>query len=69
MKDPTVYRAAIPCGLDPNGEVNMDSLRATWQFFRNSGQIDGKVTMDDIVDMHYARKVMAALGHYRPASP
>jgi NitT/TauT family transport system substrate-binding protein len=66
VKDPAVYRAAIPCGLDPDGAVNMESLRATWQFFKDSGQIDGKITMDDVVDMHFAQEAVQSLGPYRP---
>jgi NitT/TauT family transport system substrate-binding protein len=66
IKDPAVYRAATPSGLDPDGNINMDSLRATWQFFKDSKQIDGSVTMDDIVDMSFAKAAVQMLGPYHP---
>ncbi len=66
VKDPAIYRALVPSGLDPNGEVNMDSLRATWQFFRDTKQIDGSVTVEDIVDMSLAHDAVASLGPYVP---
>lgn len=66
VKDPAIYRALVPSGLDPNGEVNMDSLHATWKFFRDTKQIDGTVTVDDIVDMSLARDAVASLGPYVP---
>ena len=66
VKDPAVYRVATPSGLDPDGGVNMDSLRATWQFFKDTKQIDGSVTMDDIVDMSFAQAAVQQLGPYKP---
>ncbi len=66
VKDAGVYRVSVASGLNPNGEVNMESLRATWQFFRDTKQIDGSVTMDDLVDLSFLHAAVAELGPYIP---
>jgi len=64
IKDADLYRAIIPPAIDPNGAVNMDSLTKDWQFFRDSGQLDGKVAPADIVDTSFIKEVVPALGPY-----
>jgi NitT/TauT family transport system substrate-binding protein len=64
VKDPAVYRAITSHYFDPNGEVNLASLRATWEFFKDTKQIDGSVTVDQVVDMRFAKAAAAALGPY-----
>jgi hypothetical protein len=46
----------------------MESLTKDWQFFRDTGQIDGKVTPTDIVDKSFVDEIVAALGPYVPKS-
>jgi NitT/TauT family transport system substrate-binding protein len=64
IKDANVYRTMTASGLDPNGEINLDSLRATWNFFKDTKQIDGSVTMDDVIDMSFARRATQELGPF-----
>ena len=67
IKDANVYRTMVASGLDPDGNINMDSLQATWGFFRDSHEIDGSVSVDDITDMSFAREAVKQMGPYRPA--
>lgn len=67
LKDPKVYAVITPSSIDPDGKLNLESLRKDWQFFRETGQIDGKITPDDVVDMSFAESAVASLGPYRPA--
>ena len=69
IKDPAVYRITTPPAIDPNGKLNLASMRKDWQFFKDTGQIDGSVTVDQIVDLSYVKAALAALGPYRPAKP
>jgi NitT/TauT family transport system substrate-binding protein len=69
IKDPALYRVTTPPAIDPNGELNLASMRKDWQFFKDTGQIDGSVTVDRIVDMGYVKAALAALGPYRHALP
>ena len=65
-KDPEIHKAVIPPAIDPDGKLNVDGLRKDWQFFRDTGQIDGKVTVDSLVDTSFAEAAVAALGRYTP---
>ncbi len=67
IKDPAVHRTIISHAVDPNGEVHLDSLRKAWQLFVDTRQIDGSVSVDDVIDMSFARAAVGALGPYRRA--
>jgi NitT/TauT family transport system substrate-binding protein len=69
VKDAKVYSVITPHSVDPDGKVNLESLWKDWQFFKDTGQIDGKVTPDEVVDGSFAEKAVAALGPYKPAMP
>lgn len=65
IKDPAVFRAMTSHAVDPQGEVDMASLTKDWQFFKDTGQIDGKVRVADVMDMSFVRAAVAALGPYK----
>src|ERR1041385_6576495 len=46
IKNPDVYKAMRSHYVDPNGTLNVDSLKDVWQFFKNEKMIDGSVTVD-----------------------
>jgi NitT/TauT family transport system substrate-binding protein len=64
LKDADLYRVITPPAIDPNGVVNVESLTKDWQFFKDTGQLDGKVGPNDIVDTSFAAEAVAALGPY-----
>jgi NitT/TauT family transport system substrate-binding protein len=68
IKDPAVYRAMTSHAVDPDGNIDLASLRKDWQFFKDTGQIDGKVTVDDVTDMSFEKAAVAALGPYKPGA-
>jgi NitT/TauT family transport system substrate-binding protein len=41
--------------VDPDGDIDMDSLRKDWQFFKDTKRIDGSVAVDQVVDMSVAK--------------
>lgn len=67
IKDPQVFREMTPHGCNPDGAVNIDSLRKDWQFFRDQAVIGDKVTVDQVVDTSFAAAAVAGLGPYKPA--
>jgi NitT/TauT family transport system substrate-binding protein len=64
LKDPKVHRAIISQVVDPNGELNVPALQMAWQYFKDAGQIDGKVTVNDVIDLSYVHEAVKALGPY-----
>ncbi len=64
IKDPAVHRAIISQAVDPDGRLNMPSLQMAWQFFKDTKQIDGSVTAEDVVDLSYVHEASKKLGPY-----
>ena len=69
LKDKEIYENSIPPIIDPDGQLNIDSLKKDWAFFKETGEIDGKISVDEVVDTSYVKKAVELLGPYRPASP
>lgn len=67
LKDPKVYAAITPPYINPDGRLNIASLRKDWQFFKDTGQIDGKITPDEVIDTSFVDWAVASLGPYKPA--
>ena len=64
IKDPAVHRAIVSQAVDPDGALNMPSLRMAWRFFVDTRQIDGSVKVDDVVDLSYVHEAAKMLGPY-----
>ncbi len=69
LKDKEIYETSTPPIIDPDGRLNVESLKRDWAFFKQIGEIDGKVSVDDVVDTSYVAKAVELLGTYRPAGP
>lgn len=62
--DVKLYREATPQYVDPNGEVQVDSLKRDFAFFKQHGWIEPDVHIDwhKLVDPSFANAVMQKLG-------
>jgi NitT/TauT family transport system substrate-binding protein len=69
IKDPAVHRAIISQAVDPDGQLNMPSLQVSWQYFKDTKQIDGSVKVEDVVDLSYVKEAAKALGPYTKKMP
>jgi NitT/TauT family transport system substrate-binding protein len=68
IKDESMFRRMIPSWANPDGDVNVVNLRKDLAFFRELGLIEKKdITVDGIVDLSFAKAVVAELGPYQPA--
>ena len=48
--------------VDPDGRVNLASIRRDWEFFRDQGMIKGSVPPESVVDMSFAQAAARVLG-------
>jgi NitT/TauT family transport system substrate-binding protein len=69
IKDAAVFRAITPNGCDPNGQIDVPSLKKDLDFYREQGLINGAVTVDQVLDPSFAQGAVEELGPYRPVSP
>jgi len=65
IKDAAIYRAITPSACNPDGHVNVESLKKDLGFFREQGLIEGSVTTEQIVDNSIAEAVVRELGPYK----
>ena len=65
IKDPAIYRDITPTGMNPDGQVNVQSLADDLQFYREQGLIQGDVKLDQIVDQSFVEAAVKELGPYK----
>lgn len=68
IKDRKVYAKMVPFAVNPDGRVNEATLKNDYKFFRERGLIDGKVTVDQVIDSSFADQAVKTLGPYKPAN-
>jgi NitT/TauT family transport system substrate-binding protein len=68
IKNPDVYKVTTPPAINPDGKLNLDSMRKDWQFFKDTHQIDGSATVDQVVDLSFVDDALGKLGLYHPAA-
>jgi NitT/TauT family transport system substrate-binding protein len=65
-KDARMYRAITAQGTNPDGRLNIASLKTDLAFFREEGQVKGAVTVEQAVDTRFADAALKELGPYQP---
>jgi NitT/TauT family transport system substrate-binding protein len=67
IKDADMFRRMVPSWVNPNGEVNVASLKKDLAFFRELGLIEKKdIAVEAVVDSSFAKAAVAKLGLYHP---
>ncbi len=69
IKDAAVYRQISPQGCNPDGYVNVASLKKDFTFYQKQGWIEGKVSVDEVVDNSFVDAALKDLGPYRKNAP
>lgn len=70
IKDPEIYRQMTPNWVNPDGHVNVATLKNDYAFFKQRGYIEKTATagVDDVVDESFVEAALRRLGPYRPKS-
>ena len=66
VKEAALYEGITPVGNDPNGAVNMESLRQDLDFYREQGLVKEDVDLKKVVDMSFVEAALKELGPYKP---
>jgi NitT/TauT family transport system substrate-binding protein len=69
IHDPKILREMHATGINPDGAVNTETMKTDWAFFLRRKAIDGKVTVDQVVDPSFVNAALAQLGPYRKPAP
>ena len=62
IKDPSIFRIITPNGCDPNGFINLESLKLDFNNYRDAGLIKGNVTVEQVIDRSFVDAALAELG-------
>jgi NitT/TauT family transport system substrate-binding protein len=62
IKDEPTLRSMIVHGTDPDGKLNIDSLKKDLAFFKEQGDVTGKVAVEQVVDESIAQAAVKELG-------
>ena len=65
--DVSILHEMTPSGIDPTGHVNMKSLAADYQIYKQFGFLSGEVALNKVVDMSFVDYANRVLGRYQPA--
>ena len=65
IKDKDLYRSIVPSASNPDGRVNVASLKRDFDFFKSQKLISGTATPDQVVDNSFVDAVVRELGPYR----
>ena len=64
-KDEEIYNNVVPVGLDPNGYLNIDSLKSDAKWYLEKGYVKSMPDIDAIVDLSFVRHAVQVLGEYK----
>jgi NitT/TauT family transport system substrate-binding protein len=68
IKDPEVFRTITVQGTNPNGHVDEPSLRNDLSYFKETGDLQGNVTLEQALDNSFVDAAVKELGPYRKAA-
>lgn len=66
IKDPAIYGTIVAHGSNPDGKLNVDSLKKDFEFFKNQGLIEGNASVEQVVDGSFVDVALKELGPYVP---
>jgi NitT/TauT family transport system substrate-binding protein len=65
VKKPELYEKMTMPGLDPDGAVNLDGMKADMQWFLSKGFLKEPVDVTKVVDASFVEFALKELGRYR----
>jgi len=63
--DVKIVRNAFPAGLDPDQEVNLETIKEIEQFYIDQGFLKEKADLSKLVDTSFAEAAVKKFGHYQ----
>jgi NitT/TauT family transport system substrate-binding protein len=68
IDDPEFYKEIYLHGVDPDGQLNLDSLQEELQFWKDQGHLESDdVTVQEAIDSSYVDAALEELGPHEPS--
>ena len=65
FKDPAIYKSFNTSYSDPDGKLNIESLKTDLDYFRKAGLVEGDVTIEKSLDLTFLEAAVKEIGPYR----
>ena len=65
IKDKAAYRNLMAPACDPDGKMNVDSIREDLEFYRSTGLIEGNVKLEQALDTSFIEQAVKEIGPYQ----
>ncbi len=67
VKDPAVHRSFVLSAINPDGKLDVPSMKQDLQVFREAKLIEGNVEVEQAIDLSFLNAVLKELGPYKRA--
>lgn len=68
VKDRALYAEMTPNGCNPDGHVDLPSMKKDYEFYKAHGYLEGNSSVDGLVDHSFVDRALKILGPYKPKS-
>ncbi len=65
FKNPAIYKSFTTSYSDPDGKLNLQSLRDDLEYFRRVGLVESPVTIEQSIDLSFLDAAVGELGAYK----
>jgi NitT/TauT family transport system substrate-binding protein len=65
IKDASVYDEMRPAGLDPDGKLDLASIRGDLTYYESSGKVTQQVDLSKVIDTSFQEYAVQQLGPYQ----
>ena len=67
LKDRAIYERMTPFAVDPDGKINLATLRNDLEFYKSRQLVGPNMSVEAVVDMSFAEEAAKELGPYERA--
>jgi NitT/TauT family transport system substrate-binding protein len=67
IKDPKVFRTIVPNGVNPDGRIDIKTLKEDQAIYKERGWMTADVAVEQVLDMSFVEAAVKELGPYKKA--
>jgi NitT/TauT family transport system substrate-binding protein len=64
VKEAALYKQMVPAGIDPNGNINKDSLQLDYDWYKSEGLIKTDIDLNKVINTSFLQAAQKELGNY-----
>ena len=68
VKDRALYADMTPNGCNPDGHLDLASMKKDYEFYKMHGYLEGDMSVDGLIDQSFVDRALKTIGPYKPKS-